>query len=448
MPPVPDNTNQWLHKTIDSAAIIVFSKSRCPYCQRVKDLFAEKQIKHATIELDQRGKFSDGCKIQEALQLTTGISTVPQVFVRGKFIGDSAAVSKLNESGKLLETVNQNKYDYDLVVIGGGSGGLAASKEAAKYGAKTAVLDYVKPTPQGTTWGLGGTCVNVGCIPKKLMHQAALLGYSFADASHFGWGVENKQIQHDWGTLVGAIQGHIRSLNWGYRVVLRDQGIDYLNVLGEIVGPHTIQLTKKNGDISTITTNTIILAMGERPRYPGIPGDKEYAITSDDLFSLPYNPGKTLVVGASYVSLECAGFLTSFGNDTTVMVRSILLRGFDQQMANMVGSYMMEHGTKFVRSCVPTAVKITHIRIRQLEPADKENGRPGRYLVTGKFNNGDKYEEEFNTTDYVNVATTVFTPLEYGAIGMSEEDAIAKYGKENIDVSYCLIRTIICLGEI
>ncbi|KAF7257408.1 hypothetical protein EG68_04880 [Paragonimus skrjabini miyazakii] len=504
MPPVPDNTNQWLHKTIDSAAIILFSKSRCPYCQRVKDLFAEKQIKHATIELDQRGKFFDGCKIQEALQLTTGISTVPQVFVRGKFIGDSAAVSKLNESGKLLETVNQNKYDYDLVVIGGGSGGLAASKEAAKYGAKTAVLDYVKPTPQGTTWGLGGTCVNVGCIPKKLMHQAALLGYSFADASHFGWGVENKQIQHDWGTLVGAIQGHIRSLNWGYRVVLRDQGIDYLNVLGEIVDPHTIQLTKKNGDISTITTNTIILAMGERPRYPGIPGDKEYAITSDDLFSLPYNPGKTLVVGASYVSLECAGFLTSFGNDTTVMVRSIFLRGFDQQMANMIGTYMMEHGTKFVRSCVPTA-------IRELEPADKENGRPGRYLVTGKFNNGDKYEEEFNTvvlaigrdpcvdkavmdklgvkldksnrvvcspndqssvsniyaigdinsgkpqltpvaiqagrylarrlytgstelTDYVNVATTVFTPLEYGAIGMSEEDAIAKYGKENIDV--------------
>jgi thioredoxin reductase (NADPH) len=81
-----------------------------------------------------------------------------------------------------------NAYDYDLVVIGGGSGGLAASKEAAKLGARVLVLDYVKPSPLGTTWGLGGTCVNVGCIPKKLMHQASILGEAIKhDAPHFGW---------------------------------------------------------------------------------------------------------------------------------------------------------------------------------------------------------------------------------------------------------------------
>ena len=80
-----------------------------------------------------------------------------------------------------------HNYDYDIIVIGGGSGGLAASKEAAKHGLKVAVYDFVKPTPIGTTWGLGGTCVNVGCIPKKLMHQAAILGENMHDAKEFGW---------------------------------------------------------------------------------------------------------------------------------------------------------------------------------------------------------------------------------------------------------------------
>ncbi|VEL15422.1 unnamed protein product [Protopolystoma xenopodis] len=102
----------------------------------------------------------------------SGVTTVPQVFIRG----DGTGTLQLHKEGKLVEQINSLKYDYDLVVVGGGSGGLAASKEASKLGAKVAVLDFVKPTPRGTSWGLGGTCVNVGCIPKKLMHQAALLG--------------------------------------------------------------------------------------------------------------------------------------------------------------------------------------------------------------------------------------------------------------------------------
>ena len=93
-------------------------------------------------------------------------------------MGGADATLKLHAENKLMEMVNQesHSYEYDIVVIGGGSGGLAASKEAAKLGKKVAVCDFVKPTPMGTSWGLGGTCVNVGCIPKKLMHQAALLG--------------------------------------------------------------------------------------------------------------------------------------------------------------------------------------------------------------------------------------------------------------------------------
>ncbi|VDP56578.1 unnamed protein product [Schistosoma mattheei] len=462
MPPV-DGTSQWLRKTIDSAAVILFSKTTCPYCKN--DVLAEAKIKHATIELDQlcMSKFSfipflaNGSAIQKSLASFSKIETVPQMFVRGKFI-----------------------------VIGGGSGGLAAGKEAAKYGAKTAVLDFVEPTPIGTTWGLGGTCVNVGCIPKKLMHQAGLL------------------ISHNWSTMVEGVQSHIGSLNWGYKVALRDNQVTYLNAKGMLISPHEVQITDKNQKVSIITGNKIILATGERPKYPEIPGAVEYGITSDDLFSLPYFPGKTLVIGASYVALECAGFLASLGGDVTVMVRSILLRGFDQQMAEKVGDYMENHGVKFAKLCVPDEIK-------QLKAVDTENNKPGLLLVKGHYTDGRKFEEEFETvifavgrepqlskvlcttvgvkldkdgrvvctddeqttvsnvyaigdinagkpqltpvaiqagrylakrlfagatelTDYSNVATTVFTPLEYGACGLSEEDAIEKYGDKDIEV--------------
>merc|ERR1712210_439328 len=144
----------------------------------------------------------------------------------------------LKEYGKNKRSVNAkateaHNYDYDLVVIGGGSGGLAASKEAAKLGKKVAVLDFVKPSPAGTTWGLGGTCVNVGCIPKKLMHQAALLGEATRDAKSFGWGVE--PVKHSWENMVTEVQNRIGSLNWGYRVALREKNVTYLNEYGTFV---------------------------------------------------------------------------------------------------------------------------------------------------------------------------------------------------------------------
>jgi len=124
-----------------------------------------------------------------------------------------------NGGHNLIDTQEpeEHKYDYDLIVIGGGSGGLAASKEAAKFGKKVAVFDFVKPTPKGTTWGLGGTCVNVGCIPKKLFHTAALIGESIKqDAKNYGWQVP-EEVKHNWEDLTNNIQDYIASLNFGYR---------------------------------------------------------------------------------------------------------------------------------------------------------------------------------------------------------------------------------------
>ena len=446
----------------------------------------------------------EGAAIQAALAEKTGQRTVPNVFINGNHVGGCDDTLKLQADNKLMAMVQagSHSYDYDIIVIGGGSGGLAASKEAARLGKKVAVCDFVKPSPAGTTWGLGGTCVNVGCIPKKLMHQAALLGECVKDAGSFGWSVDRCQVNHSWTKMVEEVQNHIGALNWGYRVALREKSVDYLNEYAEFVDANTLRTVNKKGKEKTVTAQQFILATGGRPKYPDIPG-AEYGISSDDLFSLTYNPGKTLLVGASYIALECAGFLHGVGCNSTVMVRSILLRGFDQQMAGKIGEYMEEHGVNFVRECVPT-------KIEKIE--DPSPGNPGKYKVHAKYNDGTEFVDEFNTvifaigrdactanigldkigvalnpkngkvlhdasektnvdnifaigdvldnkpeltpvaiqagkllarrlcgvssmlTDYVNVCTTVFTPLEYGCCGLSEEDAIAQYGEDNIEV--------------
>ncbi|MBN3295271.1 TRXR1 reductase, partial [Amia calva] len=390
-------------------------------------------------------------------------------------------------------------YDYDLLVIGGGLGGLAAAKEAAGYGKKVLVLDYVTPTPKGTRWGLGGTCVNVGCIPKKLMHQAALLGQALRESRKYGWEFKEK-VTHNWGLLRQAVQKHVSSLSFSYRQALMDTNVTYLDAFGELVGPHTVKTKTSQGKETYHTAAVFIIATGERPRYLGLPGDKEYCITSDDLFSLPHCPGRTLVVGASYVALECAGFLAGLGLDVTVMVHSIVLRGFDQKMAKKVEQDMDLHGVNFLHHFVPT-------KIQQME-----EGSPGTLKVTAMSTDGtETIEEQYNTVllaigrdgctrniglesvgvkfnertgkvpvneeeqtnvphiyaigdvlegrleltpvaiqagrllarrlygrqstkcDYTNVPTTIFTPMEYGACGLSEERASEKYGEDNIE---------------
>jgi hypothetical protein len=124
---------------------------------------------------------------------------------------------------------HEHEFMYDLVVIGGGSGGLAASKEAARLGRKVAVLDYVRPTPMGSKWGLGGTCVNVGCIPKKLFHTSAIYGHYVHEAQSYGWMKASCcHEEHDWNVLRDNIQKHIRELNGGYVNGLRSAKVKHV----------------------------------------------------------------------------------------------------------------------------------------------------------------------------------------------------------------------------
>ena len=355
------------------------------------------------------------------------------------------------------------------------------------------MADFVPPTPLGAKWGLGGTCVNVGCIPKKMMHYAGILAEQRADMAAMGWDI-NTDDRADWTKMVTNCQNHIRSLNWGFKADLMKTKCKYFNMYASFVDAHTVQLKKANGDVQTVTAEKIVIAVGGRPSYPDIPGAREFGITSDDIFSQKKAPGKTLVIGASYVALECAGFLTAMGFDTTVMVRSILLRGFDQDMANMIGEHMSMYHTKFVRGSTPKSMT------RESEDGpitvtwqDAEGEKSdqfdtvlfaiGRYAVTeglelakagvvaesnGKFIVNDQEQTNVpniyalgdvlhgrleltpvairagallsarlcgtstEVMDYEGVPTTVFTPLEYGTVGLTEEQAKERHGADNI----------------
>jgi len=134
----------------------------------------------------------------------------------------------------------EHNYEWDLFVIGGGSGGISAARWAGSLGKKVAIADFVKPSPAGTKWGLGGTCVNVGCIPKKLMHQASLLHEAKEDMKSAGVSVSEEP--HNWNTMVTTVNKHIKTLNWGYKTELIKAGTKYYNMYAKFVDAHTILL--------------------------------------------------------------------------------------------------------------------------------------------------------------------------------------------------------------
>jgi len=324
------------------------------------------------------------------------------------------------------------------------------------------------------------------------MHYAGLIGAKLHhDAKKYGWALPEAGVKHNWEQLVETVQNHVHSLNFSYRSGLRSAKVEYINAHAAFKGANTLEYTVK-GELKTLEAEHILLSVGGRPVIPeDVPGAREFAITSDDIFSREQVPGKTLVVGASYIALECAGFLTELGYDTTVAVRSILLRGFDRDAADKIEQVMKCNGTKFVHK-LPTemtkkmgddntitvkfsdgtvdefntvlyatgryadthklnleAAGVTTLKNGKFEVNENEQtnipsvfaigdilqGRPELTPVaikTGELLAKRLFANSKQLMNWDLIPTTVFTPVEYGTIGLSEADAITRYGADNI----------------
>merc|ERR1711991_631043 len=301
--------------------------------------------------------------------------------------------------------------EYELAVIGGGSGGIACAKEAGDLlgPGKVVLFDFVQPTPQGTTWGIDGTCVNVGCIPKKLMHTAARYGHIIKDSADYGWqGIDNEKLSNNWETLQTNVGYHIRSINWGYkRSNLPEHNVKVELKYAKFVDKNTLEATDAKGNSMRVRAKKVVIACGGRPRYPNIPGAKEHGITSDDIFWQSKPPGKTLVVGGAYVALECAGFIRDLGFEVSIMVRSIFLRGFDQEVANMIGADLADRGCHMIRNAVP---------LRLVRP-DPE----GQVVVTWDGEDGKEVQESFDTVLYAIGRDPEVHKLDVNKIGLKVE---------------------------
>ena len=406
----------------------------------------------------------------------------------------------------------ERSYDFDLFVIGGGSGGISCAKKAAKLGAKVALADFVKPSPQGTKWGLGGTCVNVGCIPKKLMHFASLMGEMKKDQVSAGWKID-QNAPHDWKQMLATVNTHVKRLNWGYKKQLLEEQVKYYNCYATIENAHTISLKNKKGKIRKVTADKILVATGGRPRYLNIENANDLVITSDDIFWRKKVPGKTLVIGGGYIGVECAGFLRGMGFEVDVLVRSVVLRGFDRGMVERVVKDMELKQIRILQGelsmikqegeCLRVLKKIgTHADL--IHGGSLPNFKVQHEMISSKYDTvmlaigrvpctntmglaevgvninpqgkipvnqqyqtnidniyvvGDiregspeltpvaikegiklarhlfeKSGKPIRPINYEAIPTTIFSPLEYSKVGISEEEAIKRYGEEGVEV--------------
>ena len=230
---------------------------------------------------------------------------------------------------------------YDYLVIGGGSGGLATAQRAAEYGARVAVIESQR---------LGGTCVNVGCVPKKLMWTAGSLAHAMEDAAGYGFQVPHPT--HDFGALKRARDAYVLKLNGIYESNLSKKDIDWIKGHARFVNSHTVMVADQQ-----ITASHIVIATGGHPAVPAIPG-AHWGITSDGFFDLTHLPRRVAVVGSGYIAVELAGVLASLGSHVTLLVRKDrVLRYFDTMLSAGLAREMAASGIELVTGAVPLAIE-------------------------------------------------------------------------------------------
>lgn len=224
-------------------------------------------------------------------------------------------------------------YDYDLFVIGAGSGGVRASRMAAGYGARVAVAEERY---------LGGTCVNVGCVPKKLLVCASAFADHYREASGFGWRAE--QPAFDWARLIANKNREIERLNGIYRGLLDGAGVELFEGRARLIDPHSVEIEAEDGGRRRVTADEVLVAVGSWPDMPPIPGI-EHAISSNEAFYLEGLPERFAVVGGGYIGVEFAGIFAGLGCDVTLIYRGpLFLRGFDEELRRHLAEEMRSRG--------------------------------------------------------------------------------------------------------
>jgi glutathione reductase (NADPH) len=233
-----------------------------------------------------------------------------------------------------------SRFDYDLFTIGAGSGGVRASRMAARYGARAAVAE---------ARFLGGTCVNVGCVPKKLLVYGSRFSTEFDDARGFGWTVGDTVF--DWKSLIDNKNREIERLNGVYRTLLTASGVEIFEGRARLLDRHTVDIKGKR-----YTADKILIATGGRPFVVDVDG-AECGITSDEAFYLPELPERIVIVGGGYIAVEFAGIFNGLGSDVTLLYRGpLFLRGFDDDVRTALADEMRKRGVRLEFGTNPTRI--------------------------------------------------------------------------------------------
>lgn len=396
-------------------------------------------------------------------------SPVPRV----KWLGSGRRLAR-----RLFVASNGSPNHFDYLVIGGGSGGIASARRAATYGAKVGLIEKQE---------LGGTCVNVGCVPKKVMWNAAHVQEVIREAKHFGFQVGD--VSFDWATLKSARDDYVKRLNGIYGRNLEGSKVELITGAARFTGPKSVAVGG-----STYTAEHILIAVGGVPQMPNLPG-VEHAMNSDGFFQLERRPRRAAVVGAGYIAVELAGVLRELGSDTTLFCRGDgPLRGFDELLRQTLMEEMAKTGLKLQPKATPKAVKkdpasgTLSLEVESgevfegfdvilmatgrgpaseslgLKEAGVELDRKGQIVVDdyqntnipGVYAVGDVCGKVQLTpmaiaagrrladrlfggmanakADYENVPTVVFSHPPIGTVGLTEHEAREKYGDDQIKV--------------
>jgi len=365
-----------------------------------------------------------------------------------------------------------NKFDYDLFVIGAGSGGVRAARMSSSFGARVAITEDRY---------LGGTCVNVGCVPKKLLVYASHFSEDFENSRGFGWKLGATDF--NWQQLIKNKNTEIERLNGVYGNILSSAGVERFEGRGTLVDEHTVAIDGKN-----YSAERILIATGGWPSIPDIPG-KEHVISSNEVFFLETLPEKILVVGGGYIAVEFTGIFNGLGVDTTLLYRGpLFLRGFDQDVREFLAEEMRKKGIKLkfetnVDSIEKTdnqllatltdgstlaadqilyatgrkpnteGMGIESLRIKLDKNAaiivndQYQTNIPSIYavgdvtnrvnltpvaLAEGMFLARRLYNNETSAVEYENIPTCVFSQPNIGTVGLTEEEARDSY--DQIDI--------------